>query len=39
MAGYNFVDRHIGPRENEKQEMLAKIGVNSIEELIDNTIP
>ncbi len=34
-----FVDRHIGPRENEIQEMLNEIGVKSIDELIDETVP
>lgn len=35
----NFSDRHIGPNSKEKAEMLSKIGVNSISELIDKTIP
>ncbi len=35
----NFADRHIGPRESEIPEMLRKIGVKSLDELIDNTIP
>jgi glycine dehydrogenase len=35
----SFVLRHIGPRENELEEMLKTIGVSSIEELIDKTIP
>lgn len=35
----NFSNRHIGPNASEKAEMLKKIGVNSIEELIDKTIP
>ncbi len=34
-----FVNRHIGPREEDIPEMLNEIGVNSIEELIDKTIP
>ena len=34
-----FSKRHIGSNEAEKKEMLAKIGVNSISELIDKTIP
>jgi glycine dehydrogenase len=34
-----FSTRHIGPNEAEKKAMLAKIGVSSIEELIDKTIP
>ncbi|MEO8822400.1 MAG: aminomethyl-transferring glycine dehydrogenase [Ginsengibacter sp.] len=34
-----FTLRHIGPDENETREMLATIGVGSLEELIDNTVP
>lgn len=34
-----FKDRHIGPNEAEKNEMLNAIAVNSIEELIDQTVP
>jgi len=34
-----FSHRHIGPDENETTEMLATIGVSSLEELIDKTIP
>lgn len=34
-----FADRHIGPNEKETNEMLETIGVNSIEELIERTIP
>ncbi|WP_372775435.1 aminomethyl-transferring glycine dehydrogenase [Mangrovibacterium sp.] len=39
MASDKFVARHIGPRENEIQGMLEKIGAPSLEELIDQTIP
>ncbi len=35
----NFSKRHIGPNEAEIAEMLSKIGVSSINELIDKTIP
>ena len=35
----SFVLRHIGPRENEVKEMVAAIGVKSLDELIDKTIP
>ena len=35
----HFVNRHIGPDAEQKQEMLKAIGVNSLEELIDQTIP
>ncbi len=34
-----FVNRHIGPNAEEIQEMIRAIGVNSLEELIDATIP
>ncbi len=34
-----FSMRHIGPNSKEKAEMLANIGVGSIDELIDQTIP
>lgn len=34
-----FVNRHISLNEKDKQEMLAKIGVSTIEELINQTIP
>ena len=34
-----FSNRHIGPNQNESAEMLSKIGVKTIEELIDKTIP
>jgi glycine dehydrogenase len=34
-----FAARHIGPNEAETKEMLDEIGVNSIEELINKTIP
>jgi len=34
-----FTSRHNGPRESDIALMLKKIGVNSIDELIDQTIP
>ena len=34
-----FTARHIGPNEAETKEMLHQIGVTSIDELIDKTIP
>ncbi|MEP6947855.1 MAG: aminomethyl-transferring glycine dehydrogenase [Ginsengibacter sp.] len=34
-----FAARHIGPNEAETKEMLDEIGVGSLEELIDQTIP
>ena len=34
-----FLNRHIGPRQDEIKRMLNSIGLNSIEELIEETIP
>src|SRR5688572_13427847 len=34
-----FVNRHNGPRKQEVEKMLSKIGVASVDELIDQTIP
>ena len=34
-----FLSRHIGPDETETNEMLATIGVGSLDELIDKTVP
>ncbi len=34
-----FTNRHIGPSEDEVQSMLKTIGVSSIDELIDKTVP
>ena len=34
-----FISRHIGPDNEETKEMLAAIGVNSLDELIDKTVP
>src|SRR6478752_4916744 len=34
-----FQCRHIGPDENQMKEMLKTIHVNSLEELIDRTVP
>ena len=36
---YEFAGRHIGPNEEESIEMLKTIGVSSIDELIDKTLP
>jgi len=35
----NFADRHIGPRNEDLDKMLQKVGVKSLDELIDKTIP
>lgn len=34
-----FVNRHIGPKENDIEFMLKSIGVNSLNELINQTVP
>ncbi|MCW3109130.1 MAG: glycine dehydrogenase, partial [Segetibacter sp.] len=34
-----FQERHIGPNEHETKEMLETIGVASLDELIDKTVP
>ncbi len=34
-----FVNRHIGPNDDEIKEMLEVIGISSLEELIEQTIP
>ena len=39
MTTDKFVTRHNGPRENEIKQMLAKIGVASVDELINQTVP
>ena len=35
----NFVNRHIGPGDGEVKEMLKTIGVDSLDQLIGETIP
>lgn len=39
MSQDRFVTRHIGPREREIAEMLSAVGVSSMDELLDQTIP
>ncbi|HBF18572.1 MAG TPA: glycine dehydrogenase (aminomethyl-transferring) [Cryomorphaceae bacterium] len=39
MTTDSFAYRHIGPRPHEVKEMLDTIGVSSLDELIDQTIP
>ena len=39
MSSLDFVYRHLGPREADIPEMLKKIGVQSLDELIHKTIP
>src|SRR4029077_19718968 len=35
----SFVERHVGPNEEELQEMLAQVGHHSLDSLIDATVP
>ena len=35
----DFINRHIGPRKHETNQMLKIMGLNGIEELIEKTIP
>jgi glycine dehydrogenase len=39
MLSDKFVNRHNGPREEELPEMLKTIGVDSLDELIEKTVP
>ena len=39
MATEKFITRHNGPRMSEQAAMLKKIGVSSLDELIDKTVP
>ncbi len=39
MISDKFVNRHNGPREHELPQMLEIIGVNSLEQLIEKTVP
>jgi glycine dehydrogenase len=39
MTTDKFVSRHNGPREQEVKQMLKKIGVSSVDELINQTVP
>ena len=39
MKSVNFTQRHIGPRENDINQMLSAVGCSSMDELIDKTIP
>ena len=36
---YDFVRRHIGPNERQTQDMLRTLGLKTMDELIDKTIP
>ena len=39
MASGSFVQRHLGPREEEHQTMLQHIGKSSVDELVRSTVP
>ncbi|MCB0762081.1 MAG: aminomethyl-transferring glycine dehydrogenase [Flavobacteriales bacterium] len=39
MSSVNFAARHIGPRKEDLNHMLETVGVGSLDELIDKTIP
>ncbi|MBK6520979.1 MAG: aminomethyl-transferring glycine dehydrogenase [Sphingobacteriaceae bacterium] len=39
MTTDKFITRHNGPREHEVKQMLKKIGVSSVDELINQTVP
>jgi len=39
MSSDKFVNRQIGPRDHELPQMLKTIGVNSIDQLIEKTVP
>src|SRR5680860_1486720 len=39
MSHDRFVTRHLGPRDSEIKEMLDFIGVSSMDELIEQTVP
>ena len=39
LTTHSFAARHIGIRDSELTSMLAVIGVNSLDELIDSTVP
>ena len=39
MHSDKFVNRHIGPRDHELPQMLKTIGVSSLDQLIEKTVP
>ena len=39
MGTDKFVSRHIGPRDHEIDTMLKRVGVSSLDELIEQTVP
>lgn len=39
MAAEKFITRHLGPRPSDIQEMVKILGVSSVDELIEKTVP
>jgi glycine dehydrogenase len=39
MSSDKFVNRHNGPRDHELPQMLNSIGVSSLDQLIEKTVP
>ena len=37
--GAEFIKRHIGPSDQDTEKMLASVGVKSVDELIEKTVP
>ena len=35
----DFIKRHIGPSEEDQSKMLKKLNYQSLDDLIDNTVP
>ena len=35
----DFIRRHIGPSNNEQQKMLKELNFNSLDDLINSTVP
>ena len=38
-AQKDFIQRHIGPSEEEQNIMLQELGFKNLDELIENTVP
>ena len=39
MSSRPFYQRHIGPNNAQQKEMLQSMGLNSLEELVEKTVP
>ena len=35
----DFIKRHVGPSKSDEKNMLSKLGYNSLNDLIKNTVP